>query len=128
MTTDSPTEKEGMGSSIEGMPLDTVHTLLSHHRRRAVLELLLTHDRALTLTDLRNELVESEQGAEITEISGEAVKRVHASLHHTHVPKLAEAGIVDYDQERKIVEPTETLRRLEPFYPLLVDQTSSPSS
>lgn len=115
VTTNSPTEEEGMGSSVEDMPLDTVFTLLSHHRRRAVLELLFTHDRALTLTDLRNEVVESEQGAEITEIPREEVKRVHASLHHVHIPKLAEAGVITYDQDRKIVEPTESISRLEPF-------------
>lgn len=104
-----------MTEPIEDVSLDAIFDLLSHHRRRAILKLLLTHDRALTLTDLRNEILETDQEVEITEIDGEQVKRVHASLHHTHVPKLAEAGIVVYDRDRHVVEPTEKISRLEPF-------------
>lgn len=115
MTTDSPNEGSEMASRVDSLSLDTVYTLLSHNRRRAVLDLLLTHDRALTLTDLRNEVVEWEENAEITEIPGEKVKQVHTELHHVHIPKLTEAGVVIYDTDRKIVEPTEELSQIEPF-------------
>ncbi|WP_083902808.1 DUF7344 domain-containing protein [Natrinema versiforme] len=115
MTTDSTNDGSEMDPRLDSLSLDTVYTLLSHNRRRAVLDLLLTHDRALTLTDLRNEVVEWEENAEITDIPGEKVKQVHADLHHVHIPKLTEAGVVIYDTDRNVVEPTEELSQIEPF-------------
>lgn len=115
VTTESPNKGSEMSSRLDSLSLDTIFTLLSHDRRRAVLDLLLTHDRALTLSDLRNEVVEWEENAEITEIPGEKVKQVHADLHHVHIPKLVEAGVVIYDTDRNVVEPTEELGQMEPF-------------
>lgn len=100
---------------VEETSVDGILELLSHQRRRAILDLLLTHDRPLTITDLRNEIVEKEQGTEIIEIPSKQVKQVHISLHHVHVPKLEEEGVVNYDSDRNIVEPTEKLSQLEPF-------------
>ena len=100
---------------VEETSVDGILELISHQRRRAILDLLLTHDRPLTITDLRNEVVEKEQSTKITEIPREQVKQVHISLHHVHVPKLEEEGIVNYDSSRNIVEPTEKLSQLERF-------------
>lgn len=117
MTTNSPTKSEQTGRSLKGLSHDTIFTLLSSYRRRVVLDLLLSHDRSLTLTDLRNEIIEQEQDREITDIPGEDVEEVHAVLHHIHIPKLAEAGVVTYDKERHIVEPTEEISQVESFLP-----------
>lgn len=106
---------EEVSRSIERTSLDNIFDLLSHRRRRAVLDLLLTHDRPLSLTDLRNEVVEREQDTEITKIPEQRVRGVHVDLYHVHIPKLVEAGVVTYDQDRKLVEPTEKLSELEPF-------------
>ncbi|WP_226042439.1 hypothetical protein [Natrinema sp. DC36] len=100
---------------VEEVSVDEILELLSHQRRRAVLDFLLTHDRPLTLTDLRNEVVEKEQGTEITEIPSKQVQQVHISLHHVHIPKLEEKEVINYDSSRNLVEPTEELSQLEPF-------------
>ena len=100
---------------MEHLSFDTVFSLLSHRRRRVVLELLLTHDRGLTLRDLRNEIVEKEYGAEIIEANNDQVKQTLVSLYHIHIPVLAEAGLVIYDQDRMLVEPTEKIGLLEPL-------------
>ncbi|WP_207591654.1 DUF7344 domain-containing protein [Halomontanus rarus] len=107
--------REEASGPIERASLDSIFDLLSHHRRRAVLDLLLTHDRPLTLTDLRNEVVARERDTEITEIPEKRVNGVHVDLYHVHIPKLVEAGVATYDRERKLVEPTEKLSQLEPF-------------
>ncbi|MFP8958825.1 hypothetical protein ACLI4Y_19145 (plasmid) [Natrialbaceae archaeon A-CW3] len=115
MTTNSSTEQDGSSAYSDGLAHDSVFTLLSHHRRRTVLDSLLAQDRAVTLRDLRNEIVEREQGTEITELDKEQAKQTMVSLHHVHIPKLVEADIVTYDQDRKIVEPTEKLEQMESF-------------
>ncbi|WP_312908271.1 DUF7344 domain-containing protein [Natronosalvus caseinilyticus] len=109
------TPKEEIAIPVEDTSVDGVLELLSHHRRRAILDLLLTHDRPLTLTDIRNEVVEKEQGTEITEIPSKQVQQVHISLHHVHIPKLEEKGVINYDSSRNLVEPTEEIGQLEPF-------------
>ncbi|WP_394739754.1 DUF7344 domain-containing protein [Natronococcus roseus] len=109
------TPKEEIAIPVEDTSVDGIFELLSHQRRRAILDLLLTHDRPLTLTDLRNEVVEKEQGTEITEIPSKQVQQVHLSFHHVHIPKLKESGVINYDSSRNLVEPTEELSQLEPF-------------
>ena len=109
------TPKEEIAIPVEDTSVDGIFELLSHQRRRAILDLLLTHDRPLTLTDLRNEVVEKEQGTEITEIPSKQVQQVHLSFHHVHIPKLEESGVINYDSSRNLVEPTEELSQLEPF-------------
>ena len=100
---------------VEDTLVDEILELISNQRRRAVLELLLTHDQPLTINDLRNEVVEKEQDTEITEIPSEQVKEVHISLHHVHIPKLEERELISYDSNRNIVESTGKLNQLEPF-------------
>lgn len=42
-------------------------------------------------------------------------KIVETSLVHTHLPKLADAGVVEYDREHGTVELAESATDLEPF-------------
>ncbi|RQG93094.1 hypothetical protein EA462_02505 [Natrarchaeobius halalkaliphilus] len=111
----STQSSEEMFESIENISPDTVFDLLSHRHRRIVIELLVASDGVLTIRDLRNEIIEKEQGVEITEGDKEQIEQVFISLYHIHIPKLAEEGIVNYDQERTVVEPTEKLSNLVPF-------------
>ena len=106
--------KRGSSIPVEDTSLDEILELISHHRRRAILDLLLTYDRPVTIDDLRNEVAKKEQDTETTEISSEQVKQVHMSLCHVHIPKLEEKEVVNYDLNRNIVEPTEKLSQLEP--------------
>ncbi|WP_425498617.1 DUF7344 domain-containing protein [Natrinema salinisoli] len=34
-------------------------------------------------------------------------------MHHVHIPKLEDKGVVNYDSNRNFVEPTEKLTQLE---------------
>jgi hypothetical protein len=36
-------------------------------------------------------------------------ERVRIGLHHRHLPKLAEAGLVEYDYEAGVVEPSPSI-------------------
>ncbi|UTF54476.1 DUF7344 domain-containing protein [Natronosalvus rutilus] len=101
----------------ERLSADALYNLLSHHRRRTILELLLAHEQKLTLSDLTNEIAVREYDDEITEISGDKIMDIHISLYHVHIPKLAETNIIEYDQSRGIIDPTENLQKLESQLP-----------
>jgi len=57
-----------------------------------------------------DELAVWEHDARITEISAEDVAAIHTDLYHVHVPKMADAGVVEYSQERELVALAEPSR------------------
>ena len=75
--------------------IDGLESLLTDSRRRAVLELLAAH-HSLTLTELAEAIAEREQGMGLTDIQAETVERIRISLHHNHLPKLADANLIVY--------------------------------
>lgn len=78
--------------------IDAVFELLSHRRRRICLQCLQTHEQALPLADLADEVAVREHETSLDEISAEAVKQIYMSLYHAHIPKLADHGVISYEQ------------------------------
>lgn len=102
---------------------DATFDLLADHHRRAVLRYLDEHETTVSLSDLADHLVVEEEGRDTGPIAatGDALlgtrRRVQISLRHTHVPKLADAGVVDFDPDANVVTlreaGTELLSRLD---------------
>jgi hypothetical protein len=80
----------------------------------------------MTLPDLADEVVCYENDAPITEIPEEEVLRVYSTFWHAHVPKLADAGVVDYDQAQDVVTLGVNADQVEPF-PLMKGQETGDS-
>ena len=87
---------------------------LADERRRYVLFALKEHERPVALADLADEVAVEENDRTITEIPAEEVKRVYMSLWHSHIPKLVDAGLVEYNQDRGTVTLAEKAEQLEP--------------
>ncbi|WP_323192611.1 hypothetical protein [Halostella sp. PRR32] len=83
--------------------LDAIFRLLSSQRRRYVLHSLKEYENPLALADLAKEVGIRETDGANSEVSVEEVKRISISLYHTHIPKLRDANIVQYDKETDIV-------------------------
>lgn len=92
----------------------TVHELLANERRRHVLSCLATH-RQIALPDLADEIAEREHDAALPQVPEDAVLTTYLSLYHTHVPKLAAAAVVSYDQDRDVVALADGADALESF-------------
>lgn len=106
------------GDSIE---FETALDLYRDRNRRVVLAVLANEQRPLTLTDLTRAVDEYTHRGTASEAPSDASRRIRISLHHIHLPKLAEAGLVDYDPEEGVVEPTEKLDRAQPQLSALVE-------
>lgn len=112
----SPESLTAFGDGADGV--DTAMDLLADKRRRAALQYLAETGGDATLTELAVEIAAQEAGAEPNAISdhGDVSSRdrrsVRISLHHTHVPKLTSAGVVDYDTETETVTLTDRGRTL----------------
>lgn len=88
--------------------LDRTFDLLTDQRRRYVLTCLAEKTQPIALTDLAEDVAVRENEGPITEIPDEAVRSIKISLYHIHIPKLAEAGAVEYDRDRDLVRISET--------------------
>lgn len=83
--------------------LDACLKLIAERRRRRIIDLLRNNGKGRTTID---ELVTNLNGGGRTTSTerppdGEALA---SQVYHTHVPKLADFGVVDYDHERGTVQ------------------------
>ncbi|MXV63770.1 hypothetical protein GS429_17225 [Natronorubrum sp. JWXQ-INN-674] len=93
------------GCEASAGTVDEAFTLLANHRRRLLLEVMRTYGEELTLPDAAEEVAVRETGRKVTELSAERVHEVYISLYHDHLPRLVDAGLLEYDQERDLVSP-----------------------
>ena len=61
----------------------------------------------MALADVVDELATWEYETRITDIPAEEVTSTYIALYHVHVPKLDDAGLVEYNQDRDTVILTE---------------------
>ncbi len=98
---------------------EVVLVCLANHRRRIVLTRLRMHE-SISLADLADEVAECEQGRPLCDIDEEQVLKVYLSLYHDHLPRLMDAGLIDYDQQADWVSlsnQSTALDRYRPFLP-----------
>jgi len=103
MNADQQSLPEDADLAALGAGADSRFDVLSHARRRFVLVCLATYDDPLTLPDVADELAVFEYDARLPEISAEHVAAIRTDLYHVHVPRMADAGLVEYSQERELV-------------------------
>lgn len=103
---------QSASSDAETVSLDAIFDILTDQRRRYTLHCLEKYENPMTLADLADEIAVWENETEIANIPAEDVKYVYTSLYHTHIPKMADAGIVEYDQEQDMVSLGENADQL----------------
>jgi DNA-binding transcriptional ArsR family regulator len=94
-----PAGEAGGGS----LSKDLVFTMLSNQRRRHVIHYLKQRGEQVTVRDLSRQVAAWENGVGVEQLDYKQRKRVYTSLHQTHLPKLDDAGIVEYDRDRGTV-------------------------
>ncbi|WP_049984812.1 DUF7344 domain-containing protein [Halobellus rufus] len=78
-----------------------IHDLLRNDRRRQTIKCLQSQGREVMLRDLAEEIAERETGE--SPAPRNIRDSVYISLHQSHLPKLDDAGVVDYDRDRKTI-------------------------
>ncbi len=101
-----------MMPNTDTIPEDDVFAVLSSQRRRFALHCLQKYGGPMALADMADEIAVWENDTDIADISPEEVKRIYVSLYHTHVPKLEDADIVEYSQERDMVALSENAEQV----------------
>lgn len=104
---------------------DTVFFTLSNPRRRYVLHHLKRHKEAVAVGELASKVAAWENRTTTELVSNQQRKRAYSALHQTHLPKMNQLGIINYDRERGIVEPSASIDAID-FYLEVVPQSSAP--
>jgi hypothetical protein len=81
---------------------DAIFDVLSNARRRYAIEYLKGHEPGdeIELSDLVDYIAACENDVSIAEIDYKQRKRVYSSLRQTHLPKLNECNLIEYDRDR----------------------------
>jgi DNA-binding transcriptional ArsR family regulator len=90
--------------SDESVSRDKLFELLSNRRRRYALHHLTQADGSVELGDLARQVAAWENGTDAETVSSTERKSVYTSLQQFHLPKLAEKGLVEFDDREGRVE------------------------
>jgi DNA-binding transcriptional ArsR family regulator len=101
--------------SSSGLTQDQVFEVLKSPRRRYALYYLRREGGSAELSDLTDQVAAWENDTTPPELSTEQRKRVYISLYQTHLPKLDDAGIVDYDEESGKITLSRRARELDTY-------------
>lgn len=104
-----------MGSSERSLSQDTIFDILSNPRRRYVLYYLRQEGEPVELTTLAEHVAAWENETDVESLGDQQRKRVYVSLYQTHIPKLHDAGVVNYDEDRGTVELAEEAMSIDEY-------------
>ncbi|WP_336023150.1 DUF7344 domain-containing protein [Halobellus salinisoli] len=90
-----------------------IHDLLRNDRRRQTIKCLQSQGREVMLRDLAEEIAERETGE--SPAPRNIRDSVYISLHQSHLPKLDDARVVDYDRDRKTIALREHARTVDVY-------------
>jgi len=100
----SQSQIEGIRTDAGAAGLSTSdwYRLLAASRRRVALDILVDRTAPVDLEDLAGAIAAREtNGGEVDE---SLVEEVALTLHHVHLPMLADSGVIDYDLAVTLVE------------------------
>jgi len=104
-----------MASSETEISQDEIFDLLSNPRRRYVINYLLREDRPVSIQELSKELAMWEFEVDADELTDQQEKRIYVALYQTHIPKLEDVGVIEYDSDASLVELTDQATQLQPY-------------
>jgi len=95
---------------------DRLFDVLSNQRRRFAVHLLQQDRRdAVAIGDMAEQIAAWENEIDTAEITGGQRKRVYTALQQSHLPKMDDAGVVEFNKDRGVVEPTPILENVDVY-------------
>ncbi|WP_415383541.1 hypothetical protein [Halosimplex sp. TS25] len=101
--TDTTTDRSTEFTSSANLSDADRYLLFSSERRRLVLDVLSTESGVVALDELAEEVAAQE--SDLDAADEQAMERLKTTLHHNHLPKLADADALDYDPTSHRIEP-----------------------
>ena len=97
-----PTDDGGSAGTVD-VAKDVVFDILKNERRRQALHFLREHPTT-DLSDLAEHVAALENDKPIRDLTSSERKRVYVGLYQCHLPKMDDAGVIDYNRSRGTIE------------------------
>lgn len=102
----TPQQADTEPSEQPDLSKNVIFDLLRNQRRRFVVHYLMDNpDEEVTLGQLADQVAAWEYEVSCEEVSSTQRKRVYTTLQQSHLPKMDDAGIVRFDQDRGTITP-----------------------
>lgn len=88
---------------------DDLFELLGNARRRHIIEYLNEHGEPESLGTLAQYVAAQENDVGFEDVSAIQRKRSYTSLQQTHLPRLDDAGVVEFDKDGGVITPSKQL-------------------
>jgi len=95
-----------VGRGVQDLSKGEIFDVLQNKRRRFVLQYLRRHGGPVELGDLATQVAAWEYETSCEGISKKQRKRVYTTLQQTHLPRMADVGIVAYDSDDGVIDTT----------------------
>ncbi|RQG86974.1 hypothetical protein EA462_15085 [Natrarchaeobius halalkaliphilus] len=99
---------------------DVILELLANRRRRYLLYALRGQENPIELSRLAERIAGWEQDVPPDEVAKNEYKSVYVSSVQCHVPKLADTGVVDHDEDNHTVVLADNFDQLEPYLRVVI--------
>lgn len=106
---------DGQQNDTSQISADIAFTILKNQRRRFALHYLKEQSRPVKLSELAEQVAAWEEDTTVDSLPSKKRKSVYTSLYQSHLPKLADAGVIDYNRDRGVVALTESAPQLEDY-------------
>jgi hypothetical protein len=104
---------DGVSARESELSRNDIFDLLSNRRRRFVLHALKRMKEPVELAELSTYVAAWEMETEPEEIDREDRRSVYVTLRRTHLPKLDEKNVIQFDESENTVQSTELLDSIE---------------
>jgi hypothetical protein len=103
--------------SDEELTRDGIFHILQCRRRRLVLKYLCEYDgeEPIGMSDIAEHIAALEHDTTVDGLRSQQRQRVYIPLYQSHLPKMDDAGIIEYNQDRGLVETTDRTHELQPY-------------
>lgn len=105
-------DRKGESGSEGRLSKSHIFDLLSADRRQEVLRYLDRNDGTADLGEVAEHIASQECDCKIEQLNSQQRKRVYVGLYQCHLPKMADAGVIDYDPDRGDIALNERSARL----------------
>mgnify|MGYP000512327551 CR=1 FL=1 len=127
---DAPEKKirDSTATGGEELSKTEIFDILSADRRQEVLQYLHRNDGGADIGELAEHIASLECGCAVSQLDSQQRKRTYVGLYQCHLPKMAKAGVVDYDDDRGRVSLNSRSSRLLRYIYLEEEESVDPES
>lgn len=109
----------------EALSLDDIFHVLQNERRRQVIRYLRGLDGPIRMRDVAEQVAAWENDTTVENLHSDQRQRVYIALYQSHLPKLANQGIIRYNQPRGVIEPSPLLDEIGAYLDVAASDTTT---